>query len=404
MTQKEHLPPEASFYPDGDPLWRLREAIDTTGWVSFTQILEAVPEALENPLLLDDLYQRLLKERVAVLPEFSPESEPEPTDTELEDPDAADDWEVPHFMDVLRREIARYPLLTPETEREVAQRIVRGRKAEKRVLNGRLARQERLKLLEQVQDGHQATDTMVLSNLRLVINIAAIYQGNGLDFGDLVNEGNIGLYKAIRKFDPNLGWRFSTYATRWIRQTISRAIQDQARTIRLSGYRILQLNRLKRIEEQLTQEYGRQPTAAELASLFDQTSPKPRKRPINATYIDRLQQFAQHPLSLETPNPSHGIDDELTLDDLVKDPGPTPEAIVIYNAQREAVRMLLDTLPPRDRKILELRFGLNNQVNHTLEEIAAKFGLSCERIRQVESEALKHLRPLAREVGLNEDL
>ncbi|HHX77330.1 MAG TPA: RNA polymerase sigma factor RpoD, partial [Firmicutes bacterium] len=252
------------------------------------------------------------------------------------------------------KEIGKIPLLTPEEEVELAKRMEKGEEEAKR----RLAE----------------------ANLRLVVSIAKKYVGRGMLFLDLIQEGNLGLIKAVEKFNYHKGFKFSTYATWWIRQAITRAIADQARTIRIPVHMVETINKLIRVSRQLVQELGREPTPEEIANEMGITEDRVRE----------IQKIAQEPVSLETPI---GEEDDSHLGDFIEDQEvQAPADAAAFELLREQLEGVLDTLTPRERKVLRLRFGLDDGRSRTLEEVGQVFGVTRERIRQIEAKALRKLR------------
>jgi RNA polymerase primary sigma factor len=280
------------------------------------------------------------------------------------------------------KEMARVPLLTLEEEVDLAKRIERGKRAEKKwsKMNGRGPAEQRAELQEQIQDAMLARDHLIKANTRLVVSIAKKYMGRGVPFLDLIQEGNLGLMKAVEKFDYHRGYRFSTYATWWIRQTITRAIADQGRTIRVPVHMSDRIRRLYKVAHQLEQSMGRKPTPEEIADVMEVD---PRK-------VQWMMRVSWRPLSLETPV---GEDEDSELGSFVEDEGtPTPTQSAYQHLLRDKIEDVLSTLSPREARILRLRFGLHNGRSYTLEEVGQKFGLTRERIRQIEGKALRRLR------------
>jgi RNA polymerase primary sigma factor len=280
------------------------------------------------------------------------------------------------------KEMARVPLLNIEEEVDLAKRIERGKKAEHRLAksNGNISAKKRTELQEHVQDARAARDHLIKANTRLVVSIAKRYMGRGVPFLDLIQEGNLGLMKAVEKFDYHRGYRFSTYATWWIRQTITRAIADQGRTIRVPVHMSDRIRRLYKIARQLEQDLGRKPTPEEIASVMDVDSRK----------VQWMMRVSWRPLSLESPV---GEEEDTELGSFVEDEStPTPTQSAYQNLLREKIEEVLSTLSPREARILRLRFGLHNGRPYTLEEVGQKFGLTRERIRQIEGKALRRLR------------
>jgi RNA polymerase primary sigma factor len=277
------------------------------------------------------------------------------------------------------KEMARVPLLTTEEEVNLAIRLEAGLAAEKK-LHKYPGSKRTLEWRLMAQDGINAREHLIKANTRLVVSIAKKYMCRGVPFLDLIQEGNLGLMKAVEKFDYRRGFRFSTYATWWIRQTITRAIADQGRTIRVPVHMSDRIRRLYRVVRQLEQEYGRKPTAEEIATEMDMD---PRK-------VQWMLRVSWQPLSLEHPV---GEDDDSELGNFIEnDSMPTPAQSAETNLIRDKIEEVLATLTPREARILRLRFGLQNGRAYTLEEVGQKFGLTRERIRQIEGRALRRLR------------
>jgi RNA polymerase primary sigma factor len=278
------------------------------------------------------------------------------------------------------KEVSRVPLLTAEEEVELAQRIERGRMAREELARGKVSskRQSELRLL--IEDGWSAREHLITANSRLVISVAKKYMGRGVPFLDLIQEGNIGLIRATKKFDYRRGHKFSTYATWWIRQAVTRAIADQGRTIRVPVHMGDQINKLLRTQHQLTQKLGRDPSIEELAEALDVI---PKK-------VENMIKVSRRPLSLETPTDN---EDDSVLGDFIEDNEiPAPDVTATYNLLREHLEAVMDTLPPREVRILQLRYGLLDGQAYTLEEVGRKMGVTRERVRQIEAQALSRLR------------
>lgn len=262
------------------------------------------------------------------------------------------------------REIGKIPLLTFEEEAELAQKIVEG--------------------------DEEAKQKLAESNLRLVVSIAKKYVGRGMLFLDLIQEGNMGLIKAVEKFDYNKGFKFSTYATWWIRQAITRAIADQARTIRIPVHMVETINKLIRTSRQLLQQNGREPTPEEIAKEME----------ISVERVMEIQKIAQDPVSLETPI---GEEDDSHLGDFIQDEdSPAPQDSAAHTLLREQLEEVMDTLTPREAMVLKLRFGLEDGKARTLEEVGKQFDVTRERIRQIEAKALRKLRHPSRSKKLRD--
>jgi RNA polymerase primary sigma factor len=308
------------------------------------------------------------------------------------------------------RDIGRHPLLTGEEELELARRIHEGVKAEERLESGEVTDPDSIYELEQiVAVGKEAHNKLARSNLRLVVSVAKRYIGRGLNFLDLIQEGNMGLLRAVDKFDHTLGFKFSTYATWWIRQAISRAIADQARTIRIPVHMVETINRQARYKRDLTQELQREPTFEELALAMEFVEPDEADRireawsdklPLEpelertleraAAKVRRIQRLSQEPLSLNTPV---SPDENSFLGDFIEDdslPGPVDSAS--RRLLKEHMHEILDGLNERERRVLIMRFGLEDGVTRTLEDVGKEFDVTRERVRQIEAKALRKLR------------
>jgi RNA polymerase primary sigma factor len=280
------------------------------------------------------------------------------------------------------KEMSRVPLLTMEEELNLAVRIENGRKAreEKIKLAGRQNAARRSKLDAIIEDGLHARDHLIKANTRLVVSIAKRFMGRGVAFLDLIQEGNLGLMKAVEKYDYTRGFRFSTYATWWVRQTISRAISDHGRTIRVPVHMIDRIRQLYRANRDLEQKLGRPPTIEELAEKVD----LPLQR------VQWIMKVSWQPLSLESPV---GDDEESELGHFIEDEvSLTPVQNAYQSLLKEKLEEILSTLTPREARVLRLRFGLDDGTIYTLEEVGKKFGLTRERIRQIEGRALRQLR------------
>ncbi len=309
------------------------------------------------------------------------------------------------------REIGQISLLCLSDELHLAKCIQVAETAEQRLGegNGSLTPEEKLILQEMINQGDIAQRRLIISNLRLVVSVAKRYVGRGMSFLDLIQEGNIGLLRAVEKFDADLGYKFSTYATWWIRQAISRAIADQARTIRIPVHMVESINRQIRIQRRLTQELGREPTSEEIALEMDLLPPEDivaikeyrgnhremplelRRRLRRATAkVRRIIRVAQEPMSLEMPV---GSEENSCLGDFIEDVTfPEPADAASLQLLHEQMRDVLDGLSERERRVLEMRFGLVDGQSRTLEEVGSEFGVTRERIRQIEAKALRKLR------------
>ncbi len=313
------------------------------------------------------------------------------------------------------REIGQVRLLSAEDEIVLAEAITQGIEAERRLGdNGSLPGEELVSLQRQVQQGDQARRKLAEANLRLVVSVAKRYMGRGMSFLDLIQEGNIGLLKAVEKFDHTMGYKFSTYATWWIRQAISRAIADQARTIRIPVHMVETISQVIRTQRRLQQELGRDPTPEDIALdpemavivgleeddrelIVEYLANVQRLDPIlarklrrAANRVEQIIRISQEPMSLETPI---GSEEDSYLGDFIKDETmPEPDDAASQQLLREQLRTILKSLNHRERQVLEMRFGLRDGQSHTLEEVGQAFGVTRERIRQIEAKALRKLR------------
>jgi RNA polymerase primary sigma factor len=280
------------------------------------------------------------------------------------------------------KEAGRVPLLTADEEVALAKRMETGQFAIEQLSDSRngLTEEDVRQLEALVEDGNAAQEYLVRANSRLVISVAKKYIGRGVHFLDLIQEGNIGLIRAARKFEYQRGHKFSTYATWWIRQAVSRAVADQGRTIRVPVHMGDQINRLRRISTSLTQELGRDPSIDELAQAMETTPDK----------IRNLIDISRRPISLETPIEE---DADSEFGDFIEDrTSPKPTEIVTHNLLREHLELALGRLPNREAHILQLRYGLLDGETHTLEEVGQQIGVTRERVRQLEAQALNRLR------------
>ncbi len=280
------------------------------------------------------------------------------------------------------QEMSLVPLLTPEEEYALAVRVEQGRAARAELLRGNVrkgtARYRHLEAL--IQDGIQARDHLIKANTRLVVSVAKRYMGGGIPFLDLIQEGNLGLMRAVEKYDVHRGFRFSTYATWWIRQAITRAIADQGRTIRLPVHMVDRVRQIYRAMQDLEQSLGRPPSVEELAQELG----------LDVRKVQWSMKVAMLPLSLESPI---GDEEDTELGTFIEDEvSPSPMQIAYNSMLREKIEEVLATLPPREARVLRLRFGLETGTPYTLEEVGEKFGLTRERIRQIEGKALQRLR------------
>ena len=340
------------------------------GTLTYKEIMNALMELDMDPDQLDKVLETLEALGVEVVNELEPQPEAEPADTA--DTKLEDDLSVPEGISIddpvrmYLKEIGKVPLLTAEEEIEIAKRLETGDEDAKKKLSE--------------------------ANLRLVVSIAKRYVGRGMLFLDLIQEGNLGLIKAVEKFDYRKGFKFSTYATWWIRQAITRAIADQARTIRIPVHMVETINKLIRVSRQLLQQYGREPTPEEIA----------KEMGISEAKVREIIKIAQEPVSLETPI---GEEEDSHLGDFIADDDtPAPAEAASFALMKEQLLDVLDTLTPREEKVLRLRFGLDDGRQRTLEEVGKEFNVTRERIRQIEAKALRKLRHPSRSKKLKDYL
>ncbi len=309
------------------------------------------------------------------------------------------------------REIGSVPLLTQEEEQDLAWKIVRGREARERLESSEdLSDEERSELERLVKLGEEAKNKMARANLRLVVSVAKRYMRNGVSFLDLIQEGNLGLLRAVEKFDPSLGFKFSTYATWWIRQAVSRAVAEQSRTIRVPLHMLDVINKQVRVKQRLQQELGREPNLEEIAldpelgyvgedvrdeimEFVSKGDPLPSDLESELKQAmqkaERIMRIAQEPVSLDTPV---NDDSDSSLADFVESESPGPVDEAARELLKDEISELLQSLDERERDVLELRFGLKDGRSYTLEEVGEMFGITRERVRQIESKALRKLR------------
>ena len=349
----------------------LLELGKSKGQLSTKEILDALGELDFDPEQIEKFYDTLESQGVEIVEDFDDitiddEELAKAEGIELEPGMGADGVAIDDPVKVYLKEIGRVPLLTPDEEVDLAVRISNGDEAAKKRLSE--------------------------ANLRLVVSIAKRYLGRGMQFLDLIQEGNLGLIKAVEKFDYTKGFKFSTYATWWIRQAITRAIADQARTIRIPVHMVETINKVKKVSSQLLHANGREPSAEEVAEELDMPVDKVRE----------IMRVAQEPVSLETPI---GEEADSHLGDFIPDDdAPAPADAASHTLLKETLSSVLDSLTPREEKVLRLRFGLEDGRSRTLEEVGKEFNVTRERIRQIEAKALRKLRHPSRSKKLKDFL
>ncbi len=360
------------------------------GYVTSEDILNAFPEAEQDIDQLEEIFAALISANIpyiddiedleAARGELTEEEEKEGKLTQQEEQDLLANIDTSDTIGLYLKEAASIPLLTADEEIDLAKKIERGREAREKIAKGGLNKKKREQLRCQIEEGWEAREHLITANSRLVISVAKKYMGRGVPFLDLIQEGNIGLMRAAKKFDYKRGYKFSTYATWWIRQAVTRAIADQGRTIRVPVHMGDQISKMLRTQHQLKQELSRDPTVEELAESLDVTPNK----------VEHMIQVARRPFSLEMPI---GEEEDGMLGDFIEDQEtPAPDETATHNLLREHLEEMLDTLPPREARILQLRYGLSDGKILTLNEVGRKMGVTRERVRQIEAQALRRLR------------
>lgn len=367
VSQKQFLDAVSALNLDDDTM------DDLYNWIDENLIEFIDGEELdEDEVLDDDLSDEDLDEEDSIAEEIS----------QLEKTFAnASHAKINDHVKMYLKEIGQIPLLDPKEEPIIARQIQEGEEAKEAMKSPDLSDEEKKKLAKVVADGEQAKQTLISSNLRLVVSIAKKYVGRGMLFLDLIQEGNCGLIKAVEKFDYTKGFKFSTYATWWIRQSITRAIADQARTIRIPVHMVETINKLTRIQRQLVQDLGRDPLPEEIAEKMEN---------ISAEKVREIQKIALDPVSLETPI---GEEDDSHLGDFIEDKDTlSPDDYTNNQLLKDEINAVLQGLTEREEKVLRLRFGLLDGRTRTLEEVGKEFNVTRERIRQIEAKALRKLK------------
>ena len=367
-----------------------------TGKVTTKELYDAMEESNFDVEKVDQLYALLERENVEVMEEADDEgfTLTESNADQFESALSAEGVAIDDPVKVYLKEIGRVPLLTPEEEVNLALTIKAGSEAKEKydADPDALSEEEKAACPKAIKKGVAARKRLSEANLRLVVSIAKRYVGRGMQFLDLIQEGNLGLIKAVEKFDHTKGFKFSTYATWWIRQAITRAIADQARTIRIPVHMVETINKVKKVSSQLLHEQGKEPTAEEIAERLEMSVDKVRE----------IMRVAQEPVSLETPI---GEEEDSHLGDFIPDDeAPVPAEVASHTLLREQLSEVLDTLTEREEKVLRLRFGLVDGRPRTLEEVGKEFNVTRERIRQIEAKALRKLRHPSRSKKLRDFL
>ncbi len=367
----------------------LLERADLQGFLTIEDLMEAFPDGDDDAEALSALMLTLKKQGVEVIDKEALINEYQQDEEDEDDDDEKSNQRVglehvgsDDTVGLYLKEMSRVPLLSVSEELSLAKRIEAGRDAD-RMLNDKeanISEDRKIELLTILRDGEQAWEHLIKANTRLVVSVAKKYMGRGVPFLDLIQEGNMGLMKAVEKFDYTRGFRFSTYATWWIRQAITRSIADQGRTIRIPVHMIDRIRELYKVSHALEQSLGRKPFATEVA----------REMNVNVRKVQWMMRISWLPLSLESPV---GDEEDSELGMFVEDDQtPSPMEVTYKSMLRDKIDEVLNTLSPREARILRLRFGLDNGRSYTLEEVGQKFGLTRERIRQIEGKALRQLR------------
>ena len=377
---------------DGDSkysaLGKLVELGRQQGFVTYDDILGHFPEAEQDVSQLEEVFASLLNAQIAYI-----EDDDEPIDEAelIEEAKEEKAKAISHenrlanidtkdLLGLYFKDAAHVPLLTAEQELKLAKQIERGRKARQILATGDLRPEKRQEFNDAIRGEWEAVEHLITANTRLVISVAKKHMGRGVPFIDLIQEGNIGLMRAAKKFDYKRGYKFSTYATWWIRQAVTRAIADQGRTIRIPVHMGDQISRLFRTQHKLKQDLERDPTDEELAHDLQ----------ISPDKVRYMFQVARRPLSLEMPTTIEG---DAVLGDFIEDgETPSPDETTTHQILREQLEEVMEELPAREARILRLRYGIPDGKSHTLQEVGNKVGVSRERVRQIEAQALRRLR------------
>ena len=379
----------------------IRELLETgkrNGTISSKEINDALEECNFEPDQLEKLYETLAGQGIEIEEEPVEDTEAftltDENVNQFESALSAEGVSIDDPVKVYLKEIGRVPLLTPEEEVQLAEAIEAGTAAAEQLaeVGQDLSPEDLAQMKKIIAAGDRAKQRLSEANLRLVVSIAKRYVGRGMQFLDLIQEGNLGLIKAVEKFDHTKGFKFSTYATWWIRQAITRAIADQARTIRIPVHMVETINKVKKVSSQLLHEMGHEPSVDEVAERLGMPADKVRE----------IMRVAQEPVSMEAPI---GEEEDSHLGDFIPDEdAPVPAEAASHTLLKEQLAQVLKSLTPREEKVLRLRFGLEDGRPRTLEEVGKEFNVTRERIRQIEAKALRKLRHPSRSKKLRDFL
>ncbi len=376
-----------------NPIHELIELGHSQGYITFSNILNYFPDAKKDVTSLEKAFASLLEEDIPYLEEDDEEDletliADEGGNGKLEEEEDQDQnhknrlnsIDTNDLIELYFKEAASIPLLSKDEEKDLSKRIERGRLARKEMARGNVPDDRRAELHQMIEDEWNALDHLITANSRLVISVAKKYMGRGVPFLDLIQEGNIGLMRAAKKFDYLRGYKFSTYATWWIRQAVTRAIADQGRTIRVPVHMGDKISKMFRMQNDLKQSLERDPSIEELADALDEAPEK----------VQYMMKVARRPLSLEMPTTKEG---DAVLGDFVEDlETPLPDDTATKHLLKEHLEEVMEALPSREVRILRLRYGVPDGKSHTLQEVGEKVGVSRERVRQIEAQALRRLR------------
>jgi len=393
MTKQTAKQTASDGKENSKPISELIELGHSQGYVTFSNILNYIPEAKKDVSSLEKAFATLLEEEIPYLEEddaeevealFGEDGGNGKVDEEEElldeDESKLSRIDTNDLIELYFKEAASIPLLTKDEEKDLSKRIERGRLARKELARGNVSQERRRELHNMIEDEWVALDHLITANSRLVISVAKKYMGRGVPFLDLIQEGNIGLMRAAKKFDYLRGYKFSTYATWWIRQAVTRAIADQGRTIRVPVHMGDKISKMFRMQNDLKQTLERDPTIEELADALDEDPEK----------VQYMMKVARRPLSLEMPTTKEG---DAVLGDFVEDhETPLPDETATKHLLKEHLEEVMEALPSREVRILRLRYGVPDGKSHTLQEVGEKVGVSRERVRQIEAQALRRLR------------